>query len=54
MMSKYCIWKLHKYSYKYYSGCGGIETFDKIVAFDIKFKYCPYCGKEIKIDDHNK
>lgn len=45
-----CKWKLKCFSDLYYTECGNECLF--VAGGDVKshkYKYCPYCGKEIKI-----
>ena len=53
-----CIWKgvyiYHRESTCYALSCGN-EYFDNYMGEDVDiFKYCPYCGGEIKLDGGDK
>jgi len=46
---KYCIWEYIKEFDFYRTGCN--RSYWKESRDFSNFKYCPYCGKEIKIDE---
>ena len=55
-MKKYCEWKLHDgYEYDYYhTSCQDDFIFDDGTPKDNHFKYCPFCGKEIKVVENKE
>ena len=43
-----CEWYLDNFDYNdYNTGCGSMFTFNERSVKDNRFKYCPYCGKEV-------
>ena len=49
-MNEYCIWKYIKEFDFYRSGCN--HSYWKEIRDFSNFKHCPFCGKEIKIDEN--
>lgn len=48
MSEKKCIWEWDEWADYYHTSCGSDFCFsDDEGLRDVKFKYCPYCGKEI-------
>jgi RNA polymerase-binding transcription factor DksA len=49
----YCEWvlddHLDEYNYTYDTACNQLYQFEVGSIKENDFKYCPYCGKEIKI-----
>lgn len=45
----FCEWKQYDENDIYYTGCEQIHMFIDGSPTDNKYKYCPYCGKKIKI-----
>jgi len=47
-MHNKCVWEYQKYFGHYITDCG--EDFSTIAAPIAGFNYCPFCGKEIKVN----
>lgn len=51
-MTDKCLWEYEcdhpEYQRYYYTECGESHMFSDGKISDNKFKYCPYCGKQIK------
>jgi hypothetical protein len=49
-----CYWKIeddHWYNSYYISSCGDKFIFNEEGPFENNFKYCPFCGRKIKIKE---
>ena len=49
-----CVWKREKsarYYARYSTCCDDDQWFDMLDFVELKFKFCPYCGKEIKVKE---
>ena len=51
---KVCIWEFKTTNWSYRTTCGKKPFFPNYVMQQITFKYCPFCGKKIKVSESKK